>query len=163
MYVCVVDATGKAVVNGDYLEPGKSTKTFRSQRFRVNFGNGDVRMRVGGKRYPAADIGKPIGYEIRPGKKPARLVARPCASRLCATVSVRAGIVVTGTEVLVGHHPRRQRARGCRSSCARAASWSAHIVVVGDRPEDLRGALDFLARPSTWSSPAAGSGRPPTT
>ena len=40
----------RQVINGDYLEPGKSTKTFRSQRFRVNLGNGDVRMRVGGKQ-----------------------------------------------------------------------------------------------------------------
>jgi cytoskeletal protein RodZ len=84
VYVCLVDATGKAVVKGEYLEPGKSSKTFRSQRFRMNFGNGQIRMRVGTKSYRAADLGKPIGYEVRPGKKPARL---PEASRikLCAT------------------------------------------------------------------------------
>jgi cytoskeletal protein RodZ len=73
VYVCLVDATGKAVVNGEYLEPGKSTKTFRSQRFRVNLGNSEVTLRVGSKRYPAANTGKPIGYEVRPGKKPTRL------------------------------------------------------------------------------------------
>jgi cytoskeletal protein RodZ len=83
VYVCVVDATGKAVVNGDYLEPGKSSKTFRSQRFRINLGNGDVTMRVGGKRYPAADLGKPIGYEIRAGKKPTRL-SEAARIKLCA-------------------------------------------------------------------------------
>src|SRR4051812_49191901 len=84
VYVCVVDATGKAVVNGEYLEPGKSSKTFRSRRFRMNFGNGDVVMRLGGNRYQAPAAGKPIGYEIRPGKKPTRL---PEATRvkLCAT------------------------------------------------------------------------------
>ena len=83
VYVCVVDATGKAVINSEYLEPGKSSKTFRSQRFKVNFGNGDVVMRVGGKRYQAADIGKPIGYEIRPGKKPTRL-SESSRVKLCA-------------------------------------------------------------------------------
>ena len=41
-------------------------------------------MRVGGKRYTAADIGKPIGYEVRPGRKPARL-SEARALRLCAT------------------------------------------------------------------------------
>ena len=41
-------------------------------------------MRVGGKRYPAANIGKPIGYEVRPGKKPARL-SEAARLRLCAT------------------------------------------------------------------------------
>jgi cytoskeletal protein RodZ len=84
VYVCVVDATGKAVVNGDFLEPGKSTRTFRSQRFRMNFGNGDVRMRVSGKRYSAADLGKPIGYEVRPGKRPTRL-SESVRVKLCAT------------------------------------------------------------------------------
>jgi cytoskeletal protein RodZ len=73
VYVCLIDATGKAVIDGDYIEPGKSSKTFRSQRFRVNLGNSAVTMRVGGKRYSAENTGKPIGYEIRPGKKPSRL------------------------------------------------------------------------------------------
>jgi nicotinamide-nucleotide amidase len=60
-------------------------------------------------------------------------------------VSVRAGIVVTGTEVLSGlvadaNGPwlsGRLRERGVVLS---------HTVVVGDRPEDLRSTLDFLAR-----------------
>jgi hypothetical protein len=41
-------------------------------------------MSVGGKRYTAADIGQPIGYEIRPGKKPRRL-AESVRVKLCAT------------------------------------------------------------------------------
>ena len=56
----------------------------------------------------------------------------------------RAGIVVTGTEVLTGRVPDRN------------GPWLAeqlrllgvdvgHVVVVGDRPDDLRGALEFLA------------------
>jgi nicotinamide-nucleotide amidase len=60
-------------------------------------------------------------------------------------MTVRAGIVVTGTEVLSGiiadrNGPwlsERLRERGVEL---------AHIVVVGDRRADLRAALDFLAR-----------------
>jgi competence/damage-inducible protein CinA-like protein len=59
-------------------------------------------------------------------------------------VSARAGIVVTGTEVLTGRVTDRN------------GPWLAeqlrllgvdvgHVVVVGDRPEDLHGALRFLA------------------
>jgi competence/damage-inducible protein CinA-like protein len=59
-------------------------------------------------------------------------------------VSARAGIVVTGTEVLTGRVPDRN------------GPWLAeqlrllgvdvgHVVVVGDRPQDLRAALTFLA------------------
>jgi nicotinamide-nucleotide amidase len=59
-------------------------------------------------------------------------------------MSARAGIVVTGTEVLAGLIPDRNgpwlserlRERGVQL---------AHIVVVGDRRADLRAALDFLA------------------
>jgi competence/damage-inducible protein CinA-like protein len=60
-------------------------------------------------------------------------------------MSARAGIVVTGTEVLSGiisdrNGPwlsERLREHGVQLS---------HIDVVGDRPDDLRAALDFLAR-----------------
>lgn len=59
-------------------------------------------------------------------------------------MGTRAGIVVTGTEVLTGRVADRN------------GPWLAeqlrllgvdvgHVVVVGDRPEDLRGALAFLA------------------
>jgi nicotinamide-nucleotide amidase len=59
-------------------------------------------------------------------------------------MTVRAGIVVTGTEVLSGivtdrNGPwlsERLRERGVEL---------AHIMVVGDRPRDVRAALDFLA------------------
>jgi len=85
VYVCLVDATGKAVVNGQYLEPGKSTRTFRSQRFRMNLGNSEVTLRVGAKRYSAANIGKPIGYEVRPGRKPTRLSESARLKLQCAT------------------------------------------------------------------------------
>ena len=36
--------------------------------------------------------------------------------------------------------------RGWPSSCARSGSTSAHVVVVGDRPDDLRAALDLPRR-----------------
>jgi nicotinamide-nucleotide amidase len=60
-------------------------------------------------------------------------------------MSARAGIVVTGTEVLSGiiadrNGPwlaERLRERGVQL---------AYVMIVGDRPEDLRAALEFLAR-----------------
>jgi competence/damage-inducible protein CinA-like protein len=59
-------------------------------------------------------------------------------------VSVRAGIVVTGTEVLSGiirdaNGPwLAEQLRGLGVSLA-------HVMVVGDRPDDVRASLDFLA------------------
>jgi cytoskeleton protein RodZ len=73
VYACVVDAKGKVVVNGVTLQAGSSTKTLRSSRFRMNLGNGGVTIRANGKSYGVADTGKPVGYEVRPGKTPTRL------------------------------------------------------------------------------------------
>jgi nicotinamide-nucleotide amidase len=59
-------------------------------------------------------------------------------------VTVRAGIVVTGTEVLSGII--RDANGPWLAERLRALGVSlAHVVVVGDRPEDVRGALDFLS------------------
>ena len=78
-------------------------------------------------------------------------------------MGTRAGIVVTGTEVLTGRVADRN------------GPWLAeqlrvlgvdvgHVVVVGDRPEDLRGALAFLAGPAPRSSSRPGAWDPrPTT
>jgi competence/damage-inducible protein CinA-like protein len=58
-------------------------------------------------------------------------------------VGIRAGIVVTGTEVLTGRVPDRngpwlaEELRGLGVDVG-------HVMVVGDRPEDLRAALGFL-------------------
>src|SRR5581483_6332133 len=59
-------------------------------------------------------------------------------------VSARAGIVVTGTEVLSGRVTDRngpwlaERLRGLGVD-------AAYIAIVGDRPEDMRAALEFMA------------------
>jgi nicotinamide-nucleotide amidase len=57
---------------------------------------------------------------------------------------VRAGIVVTGTEVLTGRVADRNGPWLAEALRARGVDV-ASVVVVGDRPEDLRSALGFLA------------------
>jgi len=83
VYVCLVDAGGRQVIDERTLSSGTRTRTFTSRAFRANFGNGNVRMRVNGRNYPAASSSDPIGYRIAPGRRPARLAdaARPdCSS-----------------------------------------------------------------------------------
>src|SRR3954451_16127483 len=70
VYVCLVDANGDKVLDGATLTSGQTTRTYRSKRFRANFGNGAIRMRVNGHNYPAARSSNPLGYEMRPGRKP---------------------------------------------------------------------------------------------
>jgi competence/damage-inducible protein CinA-like protein len=59
-------------------------------------------------------------------------------------VSARAGIVVTGTEVLTGRIPDRN-GPWLAERLRELGVDVAHVVVVGDRPDDLRAALAFLA------------------
>ena len=105
-------------------------------------------MNVSGKNYNAAKLDQPVGYEFRPGKAPKRLSeSRP--RRALRHVSVRAGIVVTGTEVLGGliadaNGPwlsEQLRAHGVEL---------AHTVVVGDRPDGPASRRSTSSATSTW-------------
>jgi len=58
-------------------------------------------------------------------------------------VSVRAGIVVTGTEVLSGRVTDRN-GPWVSERLGELGCESSHIICVGDRPDDLRSALTFL-------------------
>jgi nicotinamide-nucleotide amidase len=58
-------------------------------------------------------------------------------------VSARAGIVVTGTEVLTGRVADRN-GPWVAERLRHAGVDVGHVVVVGDRPDDLRTALDLL-------------------
>ncbi|HEX4727352.1 MAG TPA: competence/damage-inducible protein A [Jatrophihabitans sp.] len=59
-------------------------------------------------------------------------------------MSTRAGIVVTGTEVLTGRVADRN-GRWLAEQLRQLGVDVGHLVVVGDRPDDLHQALDFLA------------------
>jgi nicotinamide-nucleotide amidase len=58
-------------------------------------------------------------------------------------MSVRAGIVVTGTEVLSGII-RDENGPWLSERLRELGVSLAHVMVVGDRPDDLRAALEFL-------------------
>ena len=73
VYVCVVDARGRQVIDEETLAPDTVTRTLRSKRFLTNFGNSGLRMRVNGRTYPVAESTSAIGYELRPGRRPRRL------------------------------------------------------------------------------------------
>ena len=73
VYVCLEDARGRPVVDKETLVAGDRTRTFRSRRFRVTFGTANARMRVNGRTYAVAESQDPVGYELRPGRRPQRL------------------------------------------------------------------------------------------
>ena len=73
VYVCLVDGRGRRLVDGQTLTAGQRTRRFTARRLLANFGTANVRMRVNGKTYPVAASANPVGYELRPGRKPRRL------------------------------------------------------------------------------------------
>jgi helix-turn-helix protein len=82
VYVCLEDAGGHPLLNGVTLSAGQRSATFHSKRFRANFGNGDVRMRMDGHAYAAVSSSNPIGYEMRPGRRP-RTLPDAVRAKLC--------------------------------------------------------------------------------
>jgi hypothetical protein len=62
--VCLVDASGRVLVRSENLSAGEKTRTFRSRRFRVTFGNELARMRVNGRAYRVKRSQDAIGYEV---------------------------------------------------------------------------------------------------
>ncbi len=142
--VCLVDARrARADRQADPAGGRAHARRYRGKRFRVSFGNGEARhARRRASAIDVPDAPTPVGYDLRPGQAPARAV-RGAAADL--HMSARAGIVVTGTEVLSGiisdrNGPwlsERLRERGVELAHIDRSSATA--------ASDLRAALDFLA------------------
>lgn len=64
VWVCVLDASGNAVVDGQILEAGSEEGPFHSGSFTVSFGNGEVSMHIDGREAEIAATSSPIGYSI---------------------------------------------------------------------------------------------------
>jgi cytoskeleton protein RodZ len=74
--VCLVSGvSGKVLINSENLTAGKATRTYSAKRLKVTFGNGQARMRIAGRTYDVPDTSAGVGYDLRPGRKPARLSA----------------------------------------------------------------------------------------
>jgi hypothetical protein len=64
VWVCLLDAAGKPVIDGAIMAAGEEQGPFRSGGFAVAFGNGEVAMLVNGKEADLPPSSSPVGYEI---------------------------------------------------------------------------------------------------
>ena len=69
IYACVVDGAGKQLFGGTL----QRTRNFRARRIRVNLGRTSIRMTVNGDRLRIAPSSNPVGYDLRPGRRPRSL------------------------------------------------------------------------------------------
>ena len=66
VWVCLVDQSGKPLVNGETLSAGQSRGPFRGPGFEVNLGNGAVQIRADGRDVGVPDSPNPLGYRVSP-------------------------------------------------------------------------------------------------
>ena len=66
VYVCMVGASGKKILNGATLSPGTTQPVYHGRRFVVTLGNNLVKMRVNGKLRSVPPVNNPITYVVTP-------------------------------------------------------------------------------------------------
>jgi cytoskeleton protein RodZ len=69
VWVCLLDAEEKPLLDGQILEEGSEAGPFRSRGFELALGNGSVTMLVDGKRADVPASSSPVGYRIDAGGK----------------------------------------------------------------------------------------------
>jgi len=64
VWVCVLDATEKRLVEGQILSEGEEAGPYRSSGFEMAFGNGSVDVYVDGRPVEVEESSSPVGYAI---------------------------------------------------------------------------------------------------
>lgn len=64
VWVCVLNARGEALVDGQILQAGAEEGPFRSGSFTLSFGNGEIEMRIDGREAEIPATSSPVGYAI---------------------------------------------------------------------------------------------------
>jgi cytoskeleton protein RodZ len=64
VWACLLNAKGRALVDGLILEAGAKEGPFHSGSFTVSFGNGEVKMLIDGREAEIPATSSPVGYAI---------------------------------------------------------------------------------------------------
>lgn len=64
VWVCLVDAGERPLIEGEILEEGTDVGPFRSQGFELALGNGSVDVLVDGEPADVAESASPVGYSV---------------------------------------------------------------------------------------------------
>src|SRR3954453_18114564 len=68
--VCLVNARGRKLIDSRDLHAGQRARRYKGRRFRVSFGNGQARLKAAGHTVDVPDRSTPVGYDVRPGRRP---------------------------------------------------------------------------------------------
>jgi transcriptional regulator with XRE-family HTH domain len=64
VWACVVDGSGKVLVDGETLSSGEERGPFKADRIEMNFGNGLLELVANGKPIPIQTVSDPVGFEV---------------------------------------------------------------------------------------------------
>jgi hypothetical protein len=64
VWVCLLDASGEPLLDGQILAGGAEAGPFRSGSFTVSLGNGEIAMTVNGQQASIPPTSSPVGYSI---------------------------------------------------------------------------------------------------
>ena len=81
VWVCLVDRSGKPLVNGETLSAGDERGPFKDREMKLTLGNGQIRIDLNGKAVPIPSAAEPVGFDLTPdGARPLSEADRPtCA------------------------------------------------------------------------------------
>lgn len=64
VWVCLLDGAGKPLIDGQIMQAGSEAGPFRSRRYEMSFGNGEVELTLDGKRARTPQSASPVGLAI---------------------------------------------------------------------------------------------------
>lgn len=71
VWVCLVDQSGKALVNGETLATGDTRGPFKAKAMQLTLGNGEIQVELNGKQVPIPSAANPVGFDLTSqGAKP---------------------------------------------------------------------------------------------
>jgi cytoskeleton protein RodZ len=81
VWVCLVDQSGKPLVNGETLATGDTRGPFKARDMQLTLGNGEIQVKLNGKQVPIPSAANPVGFDLTPqGPKPLSTTDSPtCA------------------------------------------------------------------------------------
>jgi cytoskeletal protein RodZ len=71
VWVCLVDQSGKPLVNGETLSAGDVRGPFKAPEMMLTLGNGEIRIELNGKQVSVPSAANPVGFDLTPqGARP---------------------------------------------------------------------------------------------
>jgi hypothetical protein len=81
VWVCLVDQSGRPLVNGETLSAGEARGPFKAPEMKLTLGNGEIRIELNGKQVSVPSAANPVGFDLTPqGARPLSAADSPtCA------------------------------------------------------------------------------------